>query len=222
MVDDLAWTGVFDAAGVDSYRARLVWTTEGECRVSCNSGRVEGEFTRDASRVWGYGGEEVIKIGAETWHREFPGALWAVGDPYGFGESAPHLSFAWAVPAMTSLQGQQVLGDISDHLLEVGGEMINGRSTVHLRVDRAGFERAAADSGHRFFDNEARLDVWIDQLGQFPVKWELATDGPGFAVWCWGDCSLSWGTPLGGDTSAEWSLELYDFDADITIDAPAT
>ena len=133
--------GVFDAPGVDNYGARLVWTSDGECRVSCDSGRVEGEFARDASRVWGDGGDEVLKIGAETWHREFSGAFWAVGEPYGFGEPGQHLSFAWVRPAMTSLEGQQrALGNTSDHLFEVGSARIDDRSTAHLRVDRTGFE----------------------------------------------------------------------------------
>lgn len=211
LFEDLALTGVFDAAGVDSYRGRLSW----------NTGRVEGEFTRDASRVWGYGpGEEVITIGSESWNR-FGLGEWEGGDPYGFGEPIPALSYAWATPVHTSLGSQQVLGDVNDYVIVVGKDTVNGRSTVHYRVDKAGFEQAAAASGHRIDLTEGRLDVWIDEAGQFPVKWELVTAGKGFRAACWGDCYLKYADPDDPFSGRlEWSLELYDFGADITIEPP--
>ena len=89
------------------------------------------------------------------------------------------------------------------------------------RVDKAGFEQTAAASGHRIDLTEGRLDVWIDEAGQFPVKWELVTDGKGFSAACWGDCYLKYADPDDPfSRRLEWSLELHDFGADITIEPP--
>ncbi len=223
LVEALAVVGVFDAAGVNSYRGRMSWTAVGDCGArSCDRGKVEGEFIRNASRVQGYGGHEVIQVDSQAWHREYPGGDWMAGDAYGFGEPVPPLSFAWFSPATTSLKSLQALGAVNDYLLEVGNETVNGRSTVHYRVDKTGIELAAANAGHRIAITEGNLDVWIDDAGQFPVKWQLVVDGKGYFANCWGDCTLTY---LNADIDQdggrfEWSLELYDFGADITIEPP--
>ena len=108
----------------------------------------------------------------------------------------------------SALLGQDVLGEVDDYVTNLGTETVNGRATTHYRVDKAGFEQAAAASGQPIDITEGQLDVWIDE-GGFTVKWELVMDGTGFDD-----------TNPTAQGRLQMSLELYDFGADITIEPP--
>ncbi|HEX8682423.1 MAG TPA: hypothetical protein VF707_08925 [Ardenticatenaceae bacterium] len=205
---------------IDTFRLRTTVTTEGEAfeegeAANLTSFSMEGEFVReppaqrlsistpegadDESMLGGLGNFEMIQIGDTgymnlgTGWTEMPG-----GDLMsGFAE------FTFIDPESMNIS--------LDEMERVGEEEVNGRNTVHLRGGEE-FVTAMNEDDETFsMENleEAQVDLWVDEEDNFIVRMQMVAEGTGV-------------NEENPDATGriEILIEYYDFNEDITIEAP--
>lgn len=201
---------VLDVESIDSFRISLSFRMEGEAfSENQASGTIEGAFTRKPRahhlviQVEGEeeqpGEFEIIQIEdqiylqvAGQWMEAPAGAAPQLEDYYLFGDE---------------LKAEETIAGLE----RVGEETVNGRQTIHYRGDRAFLTTNEVGGGEFDVENAetAQYDVWIDKAEGFPVKQTVVFEGAGV-------------NPQNPEASGrvEYVLEYYDFNADITIEAP--
>jgi hypothetical protein len=185
-------------SGLNSYRFRLVWqwqTDAGEAQEM----RMEGEETRDPSAQHyiiqtADGTMEWIRIGDTQWTN--------FGSGWMQSQQEPEETFG-------DLLGTDNFSDItsSSQSQFVGGETVNGLRTQHYRLELSPAEIAAIAQGEV---TDVHSEVWIaDESGlpAFVVRYQMGWTG---------------NVPSGeGQTgTVEWTYDIYDVNAPITITAP--
>lgn len=201
---------LLDVESINSFRLRLSFNVEGEAFPEGETGgTIEGAFTGDPRanhlviQVEGQEGQagsfEVIQIEDQIYVKA--GGQW-IEAPAG---SAPQLEtyylFGDELEAAETVTG----------LERVGQETLSGRQVIHYRGNRE-FLIANQVGGSEFGIEgveTVQYDIWIDKAEGFPVKQTVLLEGTGV--------NAENPEAVG---RVEYTLEYYDFNADITIEAP--
>jgi len=104
------------------------------------------------------------------------------------------------------------LADGLDQFKRVGDtETVNGRETVHLYADKDTLAKLETGNEELGIDQaeEVKLDLWFDKSEGFIVKMEIVAEGKGLSE-----------TDAEAEGRVEMTLEYYDFNEEIVIEAP--
>lgn len=213
---------IFDLAGVDSFRQRwsLTYSGPGAGDMS-GSTEILTEFVRDppaarirATEPGGATTFEMIRIGQDAWlggggmsWQQLPAGASA------FDPSALTMSGAFLMPGTPDEMGL---------VTRSSSEQLHGRQTTRYTLDgEALFQLMRQDPDLADAElTEGRVDYWVDESGRFLVKYEMVFEGTGLDLG-FDDLDDFDDMPSSdGPVRMEMVFELYDFDADITIEPP--
>lgn len=204
-----ATTSIFEAAGVNSFRQRMIISISGEL-AEIQDLQGLGEIVMDAAYIQSPQAAQVeVTVAGET-----IGAITIGTDAWvQFGESewieAPGTDPADFTAGITdALPADELLQDAEDAVELVGEETLDGRVVDRYRLNEEAVAALAQEDPSVQID-EVSGDFWIDRETGLVVKFEATIDGRGF-----------------DDTNPdlqgriEISYEVYDLGASFTIDPP--
>ena len=202
-----------DVADINSFRLRVnikaggtAFEAEEGAELLASGIDVEGSFIKEPASqhiVMALGGEgvgtfEFVQI-EDKGYAKF-GEAWAETPV----EQAPKIEdLAFLTPAD--------FADALDEFERVGDETVNGRETVHLYADKEVFAKLETGNEELGIDQaeEVKLDLWFDKSEGFIVKMAIVAEGKGLSE-----------TDAEAEGRVEMTLEYYDFNEEIVIEAP--
>lgn len=202
-----------EVADINSFRLRVNIKAEGDAfegqegaELLASGIDVEGSFIKEPASqhiVMALGGEEVgtfefVQI-EDQGYAKF-GDAWSETPV----TEAPKIEdLAFLTPAD--------FADVLDEFERVGDETVNGRETVHLYADKEVFAKLETGDEELGIDQaeEIKLDLWFDKSEGFIVKMAILADGKGLSE-----------TDAEAAGRVEMTLEYYDFNEEIVIEAP--
>lgn len=218
---DLSNTRTLDQIDqINSFRLRITLQLEGEAFEgqedfeALDSGvNIEGAFVKEPTAqhiVMSLGGNnnqevsniEFIQVG-DKGYTNFAGQ-W-IEAPIDDAPSIEDLAFITPKDLADKLEQLERIGDT---------EQINGRETIHLRADKDTLAKLNSGDQDLGIPNEAEvaeMDLWLDQSESFIVKMQILAEGKG----------LNEENPQ-ATGRVEMTLEYYDFNEEIVIQAPET
>lgn len=202
-----------EVAEINSFRLRINIKAEGDAfegqegAAALASGiDVDGSFVKEPASqhiVMGLGGEglgtlEFVQVGDQGYAKF--GEAWSEAP----ADQAPKIEdLAFLTPAD--------LADGLDEFERKGDETVNGRETVHLYADKEVFAKLETGNEELGIDQaeEVTLDLWFDKSEGFIVKMAIVAEGKGLSE-----------TDAEAAGRVEMTLEYYDFNEEIVIEAP--
>ncbi len=182
---------------INTYRTRMTMTFESPSDAGTVS--IEGEYVKEPEA-------QRIRLDAQTGGESQQMEMILLDGAYYFNVEGVWMQLPspmFDIEGMVPVQTQDVT-DMMPYMKEVGVETVNGREAVHYQGDRDALAELGVATGETGVEL-IQWDLWIDQQEDVVVKFAMegndnnAEDGP---------------------THFTATVEYYDLNADIVIEAP--